>query len=123
MMVVQLSFNMPRRGETHLWTNNKSVPLGLSVLIPAVGLVIHLYIWVLPVIAVSQPQLPTRRKVGVIDLHERFAVWGVKAFTIQMHLVTIRRACLYLLLSMYYRYILTRTNDTTWILMPGNTVT
>jgi hypothetical protein len=40
--------------------------LDLSVPQSAVGLVIDLFILILPVIAVSRLQLPTRRKVGAM---------------------------------------------------------
>ena len=71
MTVAQFVFATPRRGETwtsHQTTRNEHWALAMSVPQSAVGLAIDLYILVLPVIAVSQLQLPTRRKIGVILL-------------------------------------------------------
>ena len=68
MMVVQFAFATPRPGETWLYhqvTENEVHSLEMSVPQSAVGLAIDIYILVLPIIAVAQLQLPTRRKIGV----------------------------------------------------------
>lgn len=69
MSVAQIVFVTPSRGETlfsHLTTGSQNSSLALTIPSSAVGLAIDLYILVLPVVAVSQLQLPTRRKIGVI---------------------------------------------------------
>lgn len=69
MAVTQLIFSTPRHGETllsHQNTHNEYLAIAMSVPQSAVGLAIDLYILILPIIAVSQLQLPIRKKVGVM---------------------------------------------------------
>lgn len=69
MAVAQLIFSTPRHGETwlsHQDTHNENLAIAMSVPQSAVGLAIDLYILILPIIAVSQLQLPIRKKVGVM---------------------------------------------------------
>lgn len=69
MAVAQLIFSTPRHGETwlsHQATHNKDLAIALSVPQSVVGLAIDLYILIFPIIAVSQLQLPIRKKVGIM---------------------------------------------------------
>lgn len=59
----------PRKGQTFAsiaTSPSEFRALALAVPIPAVGLGIDMYLLVLPIAAVIQLQLPTRRKIGVI---------------------------------------------------------
>lgn len=69
MTVAALVFATPRRGETwpehfiskeELYTSNLPVPSS------SFGVVIDLVILLLPIIAVMQLQIPTRRKIGLV---------------------------------------------------------
>jgi hypothetical protein len=68
MFLAQIIIRTPRPGETLAsrlqTTSAASESLALSVPQSAVGLAIDLYILILPIIAVSQLQLPLRRKIG-----------------------------------------------------------
>jgi hypothetical protein len=68
IFLAQIIIRTPRPGETissRLQTKSAaSESLALSVPQSAVGLAIALYILILPIIAVSQLQLPRRRKIG-----------------------------------------------------------
>lgn len=66
-----------------------------------VGLAIDIYILVLPIIAVSRLQMPTRRRIGVMLIF-----------------LTGLLACLSSLLSIYYRKVLIHSNDVTWAEIP-----
>lgn len=69
MTVAQFTFSTPRRGEawlSHQLTPREKLALAMAVPQSSVGLAIDLYILILPIIAVTQLQLPTPRKVGVI---------------------------------------------------------
>ena len=70
----------PRKGGT--WAAMAASPsefktLVLSVPIAAVGLGIDVYLLVLPVTAVMQLQLPTRRKIGVILIFMTGLAYGL----------------------------------------------
>lgn len=108
MTIALFISSSPRHGET--WLSHMAQPdqLSLDVAVPqaVVGLAIDIYILVLPIIAVSQLNLPKRQKIGVILIF-----------------MTGLLACLSSLLSMYYRNILLRSKDVTWALMPVITVT
>ena len=126
MFLAQLILRTPRHGET--WfshtqaTNVTQSSLALSVPQSVVGLVIDLYILVLPVFAVSQLQLPRRRKIGISLV---FMTGSLLENSTQRRTIwlTICRACVSSLLSIYYRNILNHSPDMTWELMPVNTVT
>lgn len=99
----------PHRGQT--WLSNTSTQreeLNLHFGVPssAVGLVIDIYLLVLPIVAVSKLQMAPHRKLGIILI-----------FTTGL------LACLGSVLSIYYRVRLERTRDQTWALIPANTVT
>lgn len=67
--IVQLYFSTPRLGQTFLAFSQSPTELRslvLSVPISAIGLAIDIYLLILPITAVMQLQLPTRRKIGVI---------------------------------------------------------
>ncbi|KAL8730200.1 MAG: hypothetical protein Q9181_004751 [Wetmoreana brouardii] len=66
--ILAFVFDTPRRGETWFSHESANEQLALSLSVPqsVVGLAIDLAILVLPIIAVMQLQLPTRRKVGII---------------------------------------------------------
>lgn len=59
-------FGTPRRGATWVSASREKFIIHFSVPQSAVGLVIDLYILILPIVAVSKLQMGTRRKVGVI---------------------------------------------------------
>ena len=66
--VAQFVFTTPKSGETwvdHILSGESSKGTSLTVLISAVGLVIDVYIFVVPLAAVSQLQLSPMRKLGV----------------------------------------------------------
>ena len=59
----------PRHGETllsHEESNIERLIIVTGVPLAVFGLLVDLYIFVLPIIAVSRLQLPTRRRVGII---------------------------------------------------------
>ena len=56
----------PRNGATWVSASREKFIINFSVPQSAVGLVIDLYILILPIVAVSKLQMGTRRKVGVI---------------------------------------------------------
>ena len=67
--VASFVFVTPRHGETwaeHLFSKEEFRSTTLLIPTPSVGLIIDLAILILPIIAVMQLQLPTRRKAGVI---------------------------------------------------------
>ncbi len=69
MTVAAFIFATPRRGETwpeHLITKEELRAVTLPVPTSSFGVVIDLVILLLPIIAVMQLQLPTRRKIGLI---------------------------------------------------------
>lgn len=69
MTVAAFIFTTPRGGETwpeHFFSKEQLRSITLPVPTSSFGVVIDLVILVLPIIAVMQLQLPTRRKVGVI---------------------------------------------------------
>ena len=59
-------FATPRRGGTWLSYSREDFIIHFSIPQSAVGLVIDLYILILPIVAVSKLQMATRRKVGII---------------------------------------------------------
>lgn len=125
MTVVQFAFATPRRGETwfsHLLTRNEHWVSAMSVPQSAVGLVIDLYILLLPLIAINQLQLATRRRFGVILIFMTGILYEYRV-SLQTHRTHFDRACLGSTLSVYYRYTLDHTADITWNVMPVNTVT
>ncbi|KAM0802924.1 hypothetical protein BDR22DRAFT_887254 [Usnea florida] len=96
----------PRRGKT--WASVAYSPaelktLVLSVPVAAVGLAIDMYLLILPITAVMQLQLPTRRKVEVVLIF----LTGIAA-------------CVSSALSVYYRTLLDRNADITWNLVSVN---
>ncbi len=69
MTVAAFIIITPRRGETwpeHLLSKEDKRSAILPVPASSFGVVIDLVILLLPIIAVMQLQLPTRRKIGVI---------------------------------------------------------
>ncbi len=67
--VASLIFVIPRRGETwpeHIFSKEETYIISLTVPTSSFGVAIDLVIPVLPIVAVMQLQLPTRRRVGVI---------------------------------------------------------
>ena len=69
MSVCAIIFATPRRGET--WGRHQSSNLALmniKIAIPqsCVNMVLDVYILILPIIAVTKLQIPSRRKVGII---------------------------------------------------------
>lgn len=68
MTVAQFVSSTPRRGETWLshLAHENSVSRDTAVPQSVVGLAIDIYILILPIIAVSRLQLPTRQKLGVM---------------------------------------------------------
>lgn len=126
MTGVQFAFATPRRGEgwfAHELTSNEHWVVVLSVPQSAVGLVIDLYILVLPLIAVSQLQLATRRRFGVILVFMTGILYENRVPFLQVHHIHFGRACLSSSLNVYYRYTLNHTSDFTWSFTPVNTVT
>lgn len=69
--VASFIFVTPRHGETwfeHLFPKEETHLINLPVPTSSFGVVIDLVILVLPIIAVMQLQLPTRRRIGVIGV-------------------------------------------------------
>ena len=69
MTVCLFIFATPRRGESwlsHNFTRGEDLNIHYSVPQSGVGLVIDIYILILPIVAVSELQMATRRKVGII---------------------------------------------------------
>ena len=67
--VAALIFSTPRGGETwaeHSLSSYQKRALALPVPTSSFGVVVDVYILILPIVAVLQLQLPTERKVGVI---------------------------------------------------------
>lgn len=67
--VTMFVFATPRHGDTwseHLFSKEELRSAHLPVPISSFGVVVDLVILLLPIIAVMQLQLPTRRKVGLI---------------------------------------------------------
>ncbi|KAK0516328.1 hypothetical protein JMJ35_000931 [Cladonia borealis] len=90
----------------HETTHDMAISLELSVPQSCVGLVIDLYILILPILGVTRLQMSIRRKVGVI-----------------LVFLSAILACTGSLLSIYYRRKLTQTKDITWALLPVLIVT
>lgn len=65
MTVCYFVFATPRRGETWLSFSREKFLVHFSVPQSAVGLVIDVYILILPIVAVSKLQMATGRKVGM----------------------------------------------------------
>ncbi|KAA8569705.1 hypothetical protein EYC84_001292 [Monilinia fructicola] len=102
--ILMIVWSSPRRGETwqtHLFTDEQQYAQIYASPFSAVGLVIDLYLLVLPLKAVYDLYLPLKRKlaVGVVFLTGIFA-------------------CIASTLSVYYRFInkQSHTKDTTWAL-------
>ena len=69
MTVAAFAFTTPRRGETwseHFLSKEQRRSIAMPVPLSSFGLVIDLAILFLPVVAVMQLQLPTRRKIGLV---------------------------------------------------------
>ena len=69
MTACLFAFATPRANETwtsHLLTKENDQTFPFAVPQSCVGLVIDLYILILPIIGVSKLQMATRRKIGVI---------------------------------------------------------
>lgn len=67
--VALLIFATPRHGETwpeHFFAKDEVRAIPVTVPTSSFGVVIDLVILVLPIIAVMQLQLPTRRKIGLL---------------------------------------------------------
>ncbi|KAM0802497.1 hypothetical protein BDR22DRAFT_102870 [Usnea florida] len=87
--VASFVFVTPRHGETwveHLYSKEETRSTILPVPISSFGVVIDLVILILPIIAVIQVQLPTRRKIAVIAVF-----------------MTGSLACLFSILGIYFR--------------------
>ncbi|KAF7502304.1 hypothetical protein GJ744_006147 [Endocarpon pusillum] len=103
--VAQIVVASPRPSES--WTEHYFInPLslkGVQVGVPlsALGLVLDLYIFVLPISVVFKLQIPMARKLGVA-----------------LVFMTGLLACIASALSLYYRVLLTRTDDFQWVLAP-----
>lgn len=63
--VVQFYFSTPRPGESFFTHQHGKEALKLSVPLSAVGIVIDIYILVLPIAAVWRLQMAKKRKIGV----------------------------------------------------------
>lgn len=125
MTIAQFVFVTPRRGETffsHQETRYQHLALVVGVPSAAVGLCIDLYILVLPIIAVSQLQLTTQRKIGVILVFLTGIMYDRRAPSPQVRHAQCDRACLSSALSIYYRHVLGQSTDVIWNLMPVFTV-
>ena len=84
---------------THLYSQNEhNAQYKVSIPVSCFGLVVDLYLLVLPLIAISRLQMPTQRKIGV-------------AFIFMSGIL----ACIASLLSIYYRVLDNQSNDTTWL--------
>ncbi|KAF2121687.1 hypothetical protein BDV96DRAFT_627957 [Lophiotrema nucula] len=99
-------FATPRRGET--WFAHQTTPaekrtLQLSVPQSIIGLIIDLYILLIPVIGVSGLKLSLKRKIGVILIF-----------------LSGTMACVCSACSIYYRVMLDNSKDTTYALIPVN---
>lgn len=102
--IVQFIFMTPQRGETfvsHYQTPLQRKIFHFSVPHSAVGAGIDLYILVLPIAAVLQLKLATKRKVGIVLIFMAGSLAVMASF-----------------LSMYYRILLNKTSDLTWNLLP-----
>ena len=88
-----------------------------SVAISAVGGVIDFYILVLPIAAVLQLKLATKRKIGIVLIFMTGALY-VSRFTTQAMCWRAWSAVIASFLSMYYRYRLNKTDDLSWAVLP-----
>ena len=69
ILVATFAYSLPAPGETMLEQSRSSRNLGslrLTLPLGFMGLILDLYILVLPIAGVSKLQLPTRKKIGVI---------------------------------------------------------
>ncbi|KAA8566346.1 hypothetical protein EYC84_008929 [Monilinia fructicola] len=106
LTIIVFVFSTPRHGEswlTHQTSEAEKHITQLSVPQSAIGLILDLYILVLPMAGVSSLRMSPRRKFGVMSMF--FS--GVMA-------------CICSICSIYYRHILTASADTTWHLIPVN---
>lgn len=79
MTVCYFIFATPGRHETwveHQTARGQRLDLDVSVPQSCVGLVIDLYILVLPILGVAKLQIPTRRKVGVMWIFMSAIMYG-----------------------------------------------
>ncbi|MCJ1475064.1 hypothetical protein MMC13_003724 [Lambiella insularis] len=107
ILIANLIFSTPRPGQT--WAAaavNEQGSLALSIPQAVGGLVIDLYILLLPIIAVSHLQLPPRKKIGVILIF----MSGLFAVVASV-------------LKIYYSNVLNHSPDLTWAALPINIVT
>lgn len=75
----------PRPGETllsHEDSNSERLIIVTGVALAVFGLLVDLYIFVLPIMAVSQLKLPARRRVGII------LVFMTGLLRVHVHLLT-----------------------------------
>ena len=116
-------FSTPRLGQTfvaHLQTGEYFKSITVSIPMAAVGFAIDLYILILPIAGVYQLKLSTRRKIEVSLVF----MTGILSVSISsptpptFMLIKMNRACISSLLCMYYRVLLNRTDDVTWVLLP-----
>ncbi|KAF2475219.1 uncharacterized protein BDR25DRAFT_340071 [Lindgomyces ingoldianus] len=109
LTILVFVYSTPKRGESwlaHQTTPNMHRQLQMSVPQSSIGLVIDLYILLIPIIGVYGLRMSTKRKVGVMLIF----LSGLMA--------CICSAC-----SIYYRVVLDHTADTTWHLIPVNIAT
>ncbi|KAL9009984.1 MAG: hypothetical protein Q9173_005034 [Seirophora scorigena] len=109
VMIYLLVSITPREGQTFMdvaLSPAQFASLRTSVPIAGVGLGTDLYLLILPITAVMQLQLPTRRKIGIILIF-----------------LTGLAACIASAFSIYYRVLLNRNADYTWNLLPVNICT
>ncbi|KAH8667571.1 hypothetical protein BGZ60DRAFT_409543 [Tricladium varicosporioides] len=102
-------FATPRKGESwlaHQTTKNEKRTLAMSVPQSIIGLVIDLYILMIPIIGIYGLRMSTKRKIGLMLIF----LSGLMG--------CICSAC-----SIYYRVKLEHTADVTWALIPVNIAT
>ena len=117
-------YNMtPRKGQSFLSVGASPAELKglvLSVPVAAVGLGIDVYLLILPITAVMNLQLPTRRKIGVILVFLTGIAFGRPTLRSTVMSLTPDRACVSSALSVYFKTILNKDSDTTWNLLSVN---
>ncbi|KAJ8059425.1 hypothetical protein OCU04_012369 [Sclerotinia nivalis] len=103
IMIASVIFSFPHSGETyvtHLFSADSNRAIELSIPTAAVGMAIDIYLFIVPLVAVSGLKMKRRKKIGVASL---FAT-GIVAVIASI-------------ISLIYRAVLDKNGDHTWNLV------
>ena len=100
---------------SHKIAKTESLDVAFALPQSCVGLVIDVYILILPIIGVSKLQMPLRRKIGVIIVFLS-AIMSFSLFRQLDKANSLSRACLGSLLNVVYRRQFLQTKDELWAL-------